>query len=39
MSTSTLSSSEEMLSEAQRILRLNDKGSYTVPTHGLYPFQ
>ena len=39
MSTSTLASPEEMLSEAQRILRLNDRGSYTVPTHGLYPFQ
>ena len=39
MSTSILESPEEMLSEAQRILRLNDRGSYTVPTHGLYPFQ
>ncbi len=29
----------EMLKEAQRILRLNDKNHYTVPTHGLYPFQ
>jgi hypothetical protein len=29
----------DMLKDAQRILRLNDKGSYTVPTHGLYPFQ
>jgi hypothetical protein len=29
----------DMLKEAQRILRLNDKGHYTVPTHGLYPFQ
>jgi glycogen debranching enzyme len=28
-----------MLVEAQRILSLNDKGHYTVPTHGLYPFQ
>ncbi|MEJ6392324.1 hypothetical protein V8J82_03600 [Gymnodinialimonas sp. 2305UL16-5] len=25
--------------EAERILRLNDKGTYTVPTHGLYPYQ
>jgi hypothetical protein len=30
---------QDMLSEAERILRLNDKGHYTVPTHGLYPFQ
>ena len=30
---------EAMLQEAARILRLNDKGHYTVPTHGLYPFQ
>lgn len=29
----------DMLKEAQRILSLNDKGHYTVPTHGLYPFQ
>lgn len=29
----------DMLKEAQRILNLNDKGHYTVPTHGLYPFQ
>jgi hypothetical protein len=31
--------SQDMLQEAERILRLNDKGHYTVPTHGLYPFQ
>jgi hypothetical protein len=30
---------QDMLREAERILRLNDKGHYTVPTHGLYPFQ
>ena len=30
---------QDMLQEAERILRLNDKGHYTVPTHGLYPFQ
>ena len=29
----------DMLREAQRILQLNDRGRYTVPTHGLYPFQ
>ena len=28
-----------MVQEAHRILQLNDKGHYTVPTHGLYPFQ
>jgi len=28
-----------MIAEAQRILRQNDRGTYTVPTHGLYPFQ
>ena len=31
--------STAMLQEARRILQLNDKGRYTVPTHGLYPFQ
>ena len=25
--------------EAQQILRGNDRGAYTVPTHGLYPYQ
>ena len=30
---------EAMLAEAQRILNINDKGHYTVPTQGLYPFQ
>jgi hypothetical protein len=25
--------------EAERILRLNDRGGYTVPTEGLYPYQ
>lgn len=25
--------------QAQEILRRNDRGGYTVPTHGLYPFQ
>lgn len=29
----------DMLDTAHHILRLNDKGRYTVPTHGLYPFQ
>jgi len=30
---------DDMLQEARRILQLNDRGHYTVPTHGLYPFQ
>ncbi|TCL08352.1 hypothetical protein BXY66_0389 [Shimia isoporae] len=25
--------------QARRILRMNDKGGYTLPTHGLYPYQ
>ena len=29
----------EILDRAKEILRINDQGSYTVPTHGLYPFQ
>ncbi len=29
----------EIHQNAISILRLNDKGTYTVPTHGLYPFQ
>ena len=28
-----------LLEQAVRILKKNDLGSYTVPTHGLYPFQ
>lgn len=28
-----------MIRQAEDILRLNDKGTFTVPTHGLYPFQ
>ena len=27
------------LQEAKEVLRNNDRGGYTVPTHGLYPFQ
>ena len=30
---------QALLAEADRILELNDRGRYTVPTHGLYPFQ
>lgn len=33
------SSNREMFDRAVAILRDNDRGSYTVPTHGLYPFQ
>ena len=29
----------DMIGKAQAILRLNDRGTYTVPTAGLYPFQ
>lgn len=29
----------EVFDRAVAILKLNDKGAYTVPTHGLYPFQ
>ena len=28
-----------MIGEAVAILRENDRGAYTVPTKGLYPFQ
>ena len=31
--------SEGLIAKAQDVLRLNDRGSYTVPTSGLYPFQ
>jgi len=30
---------ESLTREAQRVLRSNDRGGYTVPTHGLYPYQ
>lgn len=30
---------DELLNRARDVLRQNDRGSYTVPTHGLYPFQ
>ena len=29
----------DLIENATKILKLNDLGSYTVPTHGLYPFQ
>ncbi len=31
--------SEAMIAQARRVLERNDRGTYTVPTHGLYPFQ
>ena len=30
---------EALLQKAAHILQVNDLGNYTVPTHGLYPFQ
>jgi len=30
---------EALLQKAAHILQINDLGNYTVPTHGLYPFQ
>lgn len=29
----------DKITQARSVLRANDKGLYTVPTHGLYPFQ
>lgn len=31
--------SDAILQKAAHILQINDQGTYTVPTHGLYPFQ
>ena len=31
--------SDALIAEAKAILAANDRGGYTVPTHGLYPFQ
>ncbi|MDP5359874.1 MAG: hypothetical protein NWR52_07020, partial [Paracoccaceae bacterium] len=28
-----------MIDQAKAVMRKNDRGAYTVPTHGLYPFQ
>ena len=28
-----------LIQQAEQVLRRNDRGTYTVPTHGLYPFQ
>ena len=30
---------QEIIEQAKAVLRRNDRGTYTVPTHGLYPFQ
>ena len=30
---------QHMIDQAKAVMRKNDRGSYTVPTHGLYPFQ
>lgn len=30
---------QALIEQAENVLRLNDRGDYTVPTHGLYPFQ
>lgn len=30
---------QQMIDQAKAVMRKNDKGTYTVPTHGLYPFQ
>ena len=30
---------QSLVQSAEDILKKNDLGSYTVPTHGLYPFQ
>lgn len=34
-----MTNSTEFSQRAKEVLRLNDRGTYTVPTHGLYPFQ
>lgn len=31
--------SEDLIERARAVLAHNDRGAYTVPTHGLYPFQ
>ncbi|MBV2361546.1 hypothetical protein KUH32_17415 [Thalassococcus sp. CAU 1522] len=30
---------QDLIEQARGVLRRNDRGAYTVPTHGLYPFQ
>ncbi len=31
--------SQALIDQARKVMEGNDRGSYTVPTHGLYPFQ
>lgn len=33
------SQKKQLFDEAANILQINDRGGYTIPTHGLYPFQ
>ena len=30
---------QDLIAQAVAVIRTNDRGTYTVPTHGLYPFQ
>lgn len=30
---------QQMIDQAKAVMQRNDRGTYTVPTHGLYPFQ
>lgn len=30
---------QDLIDQARDVMRKNDRGAYTVPTHGLYPFQ
>lgn len=30
---------QDLIDRAREVMRRNDRGTYTVPTHGLYPFQ
>ncbi|MDG4674946.1 trehalase family glycosidase [Shinella sp. 838] len=30
---------QDLIDQARDVMRKNDRGTYTVPTHGLYPFQ
>lgn len=30
---------QDLIEKARAVMRRNDRGTYTVPTHGLYPFQ
>jgi len=39
MSSSPRTDTSALIQQAEAIMALNDRGTYTVPTHGLYPFQ